>query len=77
MLADVKFIPSPPALVDNKNIQVFDSLLLNESIIFYLSIIDVYPSNRSYKYPLKERNSANMSSIIVNYENISIFRPYF
>ena len=30
--ADVKLIPRPPALVDNKNINFLESLLLNSSI---------------------------------------------
>ena len=45
--AAVKLIPKPPALVESKNILDLLVGLLNESIIFYLSIIPVFPSNLS------------------------------
>lgn len=45
--AEVKLIPNPPALVESKNIFDLPDELLNESIILYLSIILVVPSNLS------------------------------
>jgi len=40
-------LPRPPARVDKRNILDLESLELNESIVFYLSITDVVPSSRS------------------------------
>jgi hypothetical protein len=45
--ADVKFIPSPPAFVDNKNTLYYESYALNKSINLYLFIFYVSPSNLS------------------------------
>jgi len=45
--ADVKLIPRPPALVESRKIYDFEFSWLKVSIIFYLSITEVYPSNLS------------------------------
>jgi len=66
VLAEVRLIPNPPARVDNKKIFDLDSFELKLSIIFYLSIMLVDPSRRSYSNLLKVQNSANISNIIVN-----------
>jgi hypothetical protein len=46
--AAVKFIPIPPAFVDNKNTSLFISGLLKRSIEVYLSLDLTDPSNFSY-----------------------------
>jgi hypothetical protein len=45
--AEVKLIPSPPARVERRKIFDFPVKLLKESMILYLSMILVVPSNLS------------------------------
>ena len=72
-MAEVRLIPSPPALVDNKNTSIFLSGLLNRSIIDYRSLCLTEPSIFSYLVCLYLKNSSISTSMHVNYENINTF----
>lgn len=72
--AAVKLMPSPPALVDNKNTKIFGSRV-NWSIRSCLSVTIVWPSKRKNEWWRNSKYRSNISNIMVNWLKISTRWP--
>ena len=70
--AAVRLIPTPPALVDNRNTKLSDSRL-NRSMDFWRSFPAMRPSSRSQLYLRYSQNSSMKSIIFTIWEKISTY----